>query len=205
MIKKRLSAEERRASILALSKGLFAQFGLHGVSVGTIAKACNVYPAVIYQHFPSKEALYEAVLNEYACKREEYIDVILSGPSDFANVLFRMTQVYVKSRLVDPDAIRIELHSALYDNKSTESLFINQWKGFTDYIEFSLEEMIDEKEIPESDIRLAGLLYTGLLREFIYTMGISREKHYSDINIDYATKELVNMFLRAVGIKPLNW
>lgn len=205
MKKKRLSAKERRASILSLSKGLFAQYGLHGVSIEKIAKACNIYPAVIYQHFLSKEALYEAVLDEYAGEREEYIDAVLSGPSDFGNVLFRMSQVYIKSRLADPDAIRMELHSALYDNKSTENFFINQWKGFIDYIEYSLTEMIDNKEIPVTDVRLAGLLYIGLLREFIYIMGISREKHYCDMNIDYSTKELINMFLLAVGIQQLSW
>lgn len=205
MTRRRLTAGERKASILSSSKSLFAQYGLHGVSVGTIAKACDVYPAVIYQHFPSKEALYEAVINEYACVREEYVDAVLSGPSDFGNVLFRMTQVYIKSRLTDPDAIRIEFHSALYEVESSEKFFTHHWKSFTDYIEDSLSDMIANKEIPSTDTRLAGLMYIGMIREFIFTRSISRSKYYRDINVDYATKKLINMFLCAVGVEPLKW
>jgi len=70
---KRLKASERRATILAVAKVLFSDKGYHGVSVDEIATRLGVSPAILYRHFPSKEALYEAVLNEIACKRESYV------------------------------------------------------------------------------------------------------------------------------------
>ncbi|MFV1985397.1 MAG: TetR/AcrR family transcriptional regulator, partial [Thiohalomonadales bacterium] len=45
---KRLKPAERRASILAVSKVLFADSGYHGVSVDEIAKRLGVSPAVLY-------------------------------------------------------------------------------------------------------------------------------------------------------------
>ncbi|HKJ87281.1 MAG TPA: helix-turn-helix domain-containing protein, partial [Gammaproteobacteria bacterium] len=61
---RRLKAGERRASILAVAKVLFADRGYHGVSVDEIAGRLGVSPAVLYRHFDSKEALYEAALTE---------------------------------------------------------------------------------------------------------------------------------------------
>jgi len=61
---KRLKASERRATILAVAKVLFSDRGYHGVSVDDIARRLGVSPAILYRHFPSKEALYESVLNE---------------------------------------------------------------------------------------------------------------------------------------------
>ena len=76
-----MKAAERRASILAVAKILFADCGYHGVSVDEIAKRLGVSPAVLYQHFASKVALYEAVLNEIACHRESYVEAALAGPA----------------------------------------------------------------------------------------------------------------------------
>lgn len=99
----RLKAAERKASILAVAKVLFADKGFHGVSVDEIAKRLGVSPAVLYQHFPSKEALYEAALTSISEVRESYVNAIIEEPSDFGSVLMRMTQVFVDSVSRDPD------------------------------------------------------------------------------------------------------
>jgi AcrR family transcriptional regulator len=51
-----------RDRILDAAEGLFAQHGLAGAGVREIAQAAGLTPASLYNHFPSKEALYEAVL-----------------------------------------------------------------------------------------------------------------------------------------------
>jgi AcrR family transcriptional regulator len=48
--------------ILDVAESLFAQRGFAGVSVREIAGQVGVNQASIYNHFPSKQALYEAVL-----------------------------------------------------------------------------------------------------------------------------------------------
>lgn len=54
----RLSAQERRAEILAVSLGLFARHGQHGVTTRQIAEAAGVSEALLYRHFRSKDELY---------------------------------------------------------------------------------------------------------------------------------------------------
>lgn len=57
--KKRLSAPERRSQIIDVSARLFAKKGLHGVTTREIAKACKITEPVLYQHFRSKEQIYQ--------------------------------------------------------------------------------------------------------------------------------------------------
>lgn len=164
-MKLKLKAGQRRAEIMEHSKGLFARLGLHGVSVNEIAEACKVSPAVIYQHFRSKEALYEEVINDLACEREDYVDAVLSGPSDFANVLYRMTVVFVKGRIRDADSVRIELRSLIDGDEIQERFFSNHWKGLAEYIELSLQEMKESGTIESIDARLAVLSYIALVND----------------------------------------
>jgi len=63
--RRRLSAAERRERILAAATGLFAERGYADAPIDTIAKAAGVSPPVVYDHFASKLALYEAVLDSH--------------------------------------------------------------------------------------------------------------------------------------------
>lgn len=57
----RLSASRRRAAILDALVPVFAEQGLHGATTRELAAAAGVSEALLYRHFPSKEALYAAI------------------------------------------------------------------------------------------------------------------------------------------------
>ncbi len=61
-VRKRLSAEERRARILAAAVSAFAHDGYHGTKMDGIAARAKITKPVLYDHFPSKQALFLAVL-----------------------------------------------------------------------------------------------------------------------------------------------
>jgi AcrR family transcriptional regulator len=63
--KKRLSAAERRERILAAATVLIAERGYADAPIDAIAKAAGVSPPVLYDHFASKLALYEAVVDSH--------------------------------------------------------------------------------------------------------------------------------------------
>jgi len=198
---KRLKAAERRASILAVAKVLFADRGFHGVSVDDIARRLGVSPAVLYRHFPSKEALYEAVLDEIACTRESYIDAILNGPDDFGSVLSRMTAVFVASIAADPDYLRMEMQAALEGSPATTRFFEHRWKSLTDYVEFSLEELAREGRAAHVHPVSAALMFQGIVREALYAKCVYQSEHYRAYDLDTLVGRLVELFLRAVGYR----
>ncbi len=60
----RLPASERRAEILRSAFPLFASRGFAGTTTRDLAAAAGVSEPILYRHFPSKEALFDAVFEE---------------------------------------------------------------------------------------------------------------------------------------------
>ncbi len=65
----KLSAEERRAAIIKAVRRAFAEKGFHGTTTRELARAAGVSEALLFKHFPNKEALYAALL--LTCKSEK--------------------------------------------------------------------------------------------------------------------------------------
>ncbi len=60
--RKRLTLDERRIKILAAATRLFARKGYDGASMSGIAAAAGITKPVLYDHFASKDALFETLL-----------------------------------------------------------------------------------------------------------------------------------------------
>ena len=57
----KLSGEERRAAIIQAVRRVFADKGFHGTTTRELAKAAGVSEALLFKHFPDKEALFAAM------------------------------------------------------------------------------------------------------------------------------------------------
>lgn len=205
-MKARLKADQRRALILKRSKGLFARKGMHGVSVNEIADECQVSPAVLYQHFRSKEALYDEVIDATACARDDYVEAVLSGPTDFANVLYRMTVVFVRNRVADPDSVRIELRTLIDGDAARDKFFANHWKGLIDYVAIGVQELLDAGTIADIDVRVAVLAYVALVREVIValTLGDTPDEEGGP-SLEYYVKGALDIYLRGLKLPSFDW
>ena len=60
----RLPADQRRQQLLDVAREVFAASGFHATSMDDIADAAGVTKPVLYQHFPSKRALYVELLED---------------------------------------------------------------------------------------------------------------------------------------------
>jgi len=59
----RLPASDRRQQLLEIAMDFFSRKGFEGTTTKEIAAAAGVTEAIIFRHFPSKQALYTAVLD----------------------------------------------------------------------------------------------------------------------------------------------
>ena len=60
----RQSSQERQASLIQAATTLFARKGFNGTTTKEIARAAGVSEALVFKHFPTKRALYAAILAE---------------------------------------------------------------------------------------------------------------------------------------------
>lgn len=86
--RKRISAPERRQSILVAARKLFAERGFEGAKTSRIAAAAGISEALLYRHFPSKEALYRSVLRNMVREQNQMYDTLgVPEPSTASLVL----------------------------------------------------------------------------------------------------------------------
>ena len=74
--RKRISAPERRQTILVAARKLFAERGFEGAKTSRIAAAAGISEALLYRHFPSKEALYRSVLRHMVREQNRMYDTL---------------------------------------------------------------------------------------------------------------------------------
>src|SRR5262245_9025446 len=65
----KLTAEERRAALIKVARRVFAEKGFHGTTTRQLAEAAGVSEALLFKHFPTKEALFSAI--QLSCCNEQ--------------------------------------------------------------------------------------------------------------------------------------
>lgn len=198
---KRLSAEERRASIITVAKRLFAQTGFHGVSIDEIVNEVGVSPAILYRHFESKEELYQAVLQEFSATRESYVETIVADDIGFEQVLRGMTTVFVASIMNHPDMLKMEMHSQLEGSTASQEFFLNRWKSFTDYIEFNLTELQTQGKIKPINAQAAALMYQGIIREVLLLKCMQSTDRLKETPVAILVDEVITLFMKIIETK----
>jgi len=197
-LSKRLSAEQRRNSIIDAAKQLFAEKGFHGVSIDEIVNQVGVSPSILYRHFSSKEELYEAVLHDFSATRESYVETVVDDDTCFETVLRGMTRVFVNSIVSQPELLKMEMHSQLEGNSAAQDFFINRWKSFTDYIEFNLSELQNQNKIKTINVQAAALIYQGMVRELLLLKCLQKTDRLDDISIDDLIDQMISLFIKII-------
>jgi AcrR family transcriptional regulator len=64
----KLSSSDRRAAIVQAVRRVFAEKGFHGTTTRELARAAGVSEALLFKHFPTKEALFSAM--QLSCCQE---------------------------------------------------------------------------------------------------------------------------------------
>lgn len=124
----RLSLAQRRRQLIDVARRVFAEHGFRGATTRQIALAAGVTEALIFQHFPDKDALYAAILDERTTEsqigHEQWLDDLeaLRATGDDAGVIRRLYEGLITEHQRDPDLLRLMVFSALEDHPLSRHL-----------------------------------------------------------------------------------
>jgi AcrR family transcriptional regulator len=128
----KLSAEERRAAIIRAVRRAFAEKGFYGTTTRELAKAAGVSEALLFKHFPNKEALYGAMMLSCSQEKDRLFERLQSLEPSASTLVFmvhglvsRMLECPTAS---DPDRAtqrRLMLRSVMEDGEFAR-LFLRQ-------------------------------------------------------------------------------
>jgi len=113
----RMHAGDRRRQLIDAALELFSRKGFGGTTTKEIATAAGVTEAIIFRHFPSKQALYTAVLDSKTedCRHDEWFAGIQAhmDRNDDAAVFRMLSAGILESYRADASFERIVLFAAL--------------------------------------------------------------------------------------------
>ena len=113
----RMSGTERRNQLLEAALEVFSRKGFEGTTTKEVAAAAGVTEAIIFRHFPTKQALYTAVLDHHVQSPElqEWLSEIRTwmDQNKDAEVLRSIATVILRSYRADTRYERVLLFAAL--------------------------------------------------------------------------------------------
>jgi len=129
---KRMTAAERRQQILQHAFHLISEQGFKTVSMRDIAREARINEALIYHHFPTKQALLWAVVREMIEHQPIHSVTPALDEEDFKAQLQAFVHFYLEKTLADPSILRIILYAVMEDlplpnefNYQKEGTFLN--------------------------------------------------------------------------------
>jgi AcrR family transcriptional regulator len=91
--RQRLTRDERHEIILAAARTVFARHGFHGAGTAEIARVAGCSEPMLYKHFPSKQALFAAVLVDATAQLKQRIHAMLDDCDSGLEQMVRMVGV----------------------------------------------------------------------------------------------------------------
>jgi TetR/AcrR family transcriptional regulator len=138
----RMSAPNRRVQLLEAALNVFSEKGFDGATTKEIAARAGVTEAIIFRHFPTKQALYQAVLeSELGCPGfEEWMAQARESMdrNDDRGLFRAIAAAIIESYRADPRMERVMLFAALEGNRQAldhyRNLCLPLFEVLQDYI-----------------------------------------------------------------------
>jgi AcrR family transcriptional regulator len=133
-----LPKAERRAAILRAAATAFAHKGFAGTSMDDVAAEAGITKLIVYRHFASKEALYEAVLQQVSARlAEEFVAGLDRQPIRGLGV-----RVFLSVAREDPDGFVL-----LWRHAAREPQFADHAQQFREKVVEVAESMLSQRPI----------------------------------------------------------
>lgn len=153
----RMTADERREAIILASIPVFARHGFVGTTTKELSEAAEVSEALLYQHFPSKESLYEKI-QEKICSTESTIhnyiyDLPVCSESVVKIVYLIFRLFWSKSEEPYNDAVcRLMVQSYLEDGYFVKSFNLPRFNKMLLYMEKFADASIEAGDMSRSPL-----------------------------------------------------
>lgn len=159
----RPSGQERQAAIITAAAALFAANGFKGTTTKEIAKAAGISEALLFKYFPTKQALYAAILKEKVSIPELLASVEEAAQKRDDRRVFTLIAGHRIRRGADPTLLRLLLFSALEGHELSAMFFRTQHRIFYDYLASYIARRAKDGAFRPVDPLLAARAFTGMI------------------------------------------
>ena len=187
-----------RDKILQAAREVFAEKGYHRALVDDIVRASQTSKGAVYHHFPNKEALFLALVDEFAERLAEAVAAAIGRAHGALGKVEAAVTAGLETFARHQDLARILLLESVSLGPAYQSKRQEVHGRFAALIQAHIDEAVAEGSIPPVDTRVATLAWLGALNEIVVQWLHSGRP---DLHAE-AVPALVPMLLRSIGAKP---
>jgi|SRR3990170_7846775 len=195
MIKKKRYSSTRD-KILETSLKLFSKKGYLGATTKEIAKEAGIAEVTLFRHFPSKERLFEEVLNTYS-----FLPILKGLLPEISTMPYQKALTVIAKRFLDTLDSRKEMIQIMHSEmrRYPEKIY-EIYHGFIDEMIKTLASYfhaIHKKGILRKfDTESGARAFLGMFFSYFNAKEFHMFKKYRDIDTDKTIGEFVDIFLR---------
>ncbi|HEY7204610.1 MAG TPA: TetR/AcrR family transcriptional regulator [Methylomirabilota bacterium] len=186
-----------RDKILQAAREVFAEKGYHRALVDDIVRASHTSKGAVYHHFPNKEALFLALVDEFAGRLAEAVAAAIGRAHGALGKVEAAVTAGLETFARHRDLARILLLESVSLGPAYQSKRQEVHGRFAALIQAHLDEAVAEGSIPPVDTRVATLAWLGALNEVVVQWLHSGRP---DLRTE-VVPALVPMLLRSIGAK----
>jgi AcrR family transcriptional regulator len=158
--------EIRRNQIAATALALVARHGLRALNVAALAKGVGVVPSAIYRHYPSKEAVLDAVLKVIAHRLFANVQAVRQEFTDRLEGLKQLLQRHIEMVLSNQGIPRMIFSEEIFSGQPARRRRVYQM--IQEYLE-RVAEMIREGQrqgriSPDLPAETVAMMFLGVVQ-----------------------------------------
>ncbi len=160
------TADSRKQQIIAEATRLFSKLGYDSVTTKELALACGVSEPALYRYFPSKEAIYDEVLNSLE-SRLEVRDLFarLAGETDVERLLSELAGQILEFFKANQDIYRLMLYSALCGHAKAKKVYRAVRGTYVDFLTEQFNRLRAANVIVTKNNEITARCFVGMVFE----------------------------------------
>jgi AcrR family transcriptional regulator len=196
---RRPSADERREAILREGLSCFAARGFSGTTTREVAARVGITEAALYRYFPSKEALYSAII-ESKIEGPPLIERLADDAArrDDVAVFTGLARGMLERGARDPEFMRILFFTALEAHELAAPLFASHVGPTREFVAEYVRQRIADGAFRPIDPVLGARAFLGMIRDHLIVCVVHDPAEAHRLPIADVVSTFVELFLNGI-------
>lgn len=160
----KLNADSRKVQIIDEAAWLFSRKGYDKVTTKELATACEISEPALYRYFPSKDAIYEAVLDSLPARADcSELFARLATEENLEKLLTDLAQQILEFLRRNEDVYRLLLYSTLREHTKARMVFQVIRGTYVDFLSQQLDRLQSANLIVSKNNEITAGCFVGMV------------------------------------------
>jgi AcrR family transcriptional regulator len=195
-------ADERRVQILREAARCFGTRGFRGTTTRDVATAVGITEAALYRHFPSKEAIYAAILDARMAVPEVIAHLApFARANDDYQVFMQLALALLEAVEADPSFLRLLLYSALESHEMARPFYETRVRRMREFLARYIARRTRAGAFRNLDPALSARAFIGMVADHIILRQVFQQRDTDPVTPEHIAETFTSIFLEGMRVR----